>query len=234
MTRLLVSVRNANEARAALAGGADLIDIKEPARGALGAATTDVWSAVRAAVGDQRPVSAALGELGVIDLASFDADACEGLAYVKAGLAEATIDDRWRQRLRTLQERLPTPTQLVAVAYADHARANAPSPWLVLDAARELDLRVLLIDTYDKQHGPLWQSLSDAELHEFCLATRQAKIAIALAGSLSLACMPRALELEPEWIAVRGAACPRGRASEVASSSVSALKAAISGVPAKQ
>ena len=36
MTQLLVSVRSAEEAEAALAGGAHLIDIKEPTRGALG------------------------------------------------------------------------------------------------------------------------------------------------------------------------------------------------------
>lgn len=33
MTRLLVSVRSAEEARDALAGGADLIDLKEPTQG---------------------------------------------------------------------------------------------------------------------------------------------------------------------------------------------------------
>ena len=36
MTGLLVSVRSAEEAEIALAGGANLIDIKEPSRGALG------------------------------------------------------------------------------------------------------------------------------------------------------------------------------------------------------
>ena len=38
MTRLLVSVRSAAEAEAALAGGAAVIDVKEPTRGALGRA----------------------------------------------------------------------------------------------------------------------------------------------------------------------------------------------------
>ena len=35
--RLLVSVRSAAEARAALSGGADIIDAKEPSLGSLGA-----------------------------------------------------------------------------------------------------------------------------------------------------------------------------------------------------
>jgi uncharacterized protein (UPF0264 family) len=63
MMNLLVSVRSAAEAAAALAGGAGLIDVKEPARGALGRADAAVIAAVVRAVGGRRPVSAALGEL---------------------------------------------------------------------------------------------------------------------------------------------------------------------------
>src|SRR5262245_13850027 len=63
VTRLLVSVRSAAEAHAALAGGADLIDVKEPSRGPLGRADDSVISAVLVAVHGRRPVSAAMGEL---------------------------------------------------------------------------------------------------------------------------------------------------------------------------
>jgi len=61
--KLLVSVRDAAEARAALVGGADLIDVKEPSRGSLGRAEADTIAAVAHAVGGRTPVSAALGEL---------------------------------------------------------------------------------------------------------------------------------------------------------------------------
>ncbi len=60
---LLVSVRDAAEAAASLAGGADLIDVKEPARGPLGRADAATIAAVVQAVGGRVPVSAALGEL---------------------------------------------------------------------------------------------------------------------------------------------------------------------------
>ena len=39
--QLLVSVRSAEEARAALEGGAALIDVKEPSRGSLGSASVE-------------------------------------------------------------------------------------------------------------------------------------------------------------------------------------------------
>jgi uncharacterized protein (UPF0264 family) len=80
---LLVSVRSAEEAAAALAGGADLIDVKEPSRGSLGRADDATIAAVVRTVGGQRPVSAALGELR--DHPS--PCAVPGLAYLKWGLA---------------------------------------------------------------------------------------------------------------------------------------------------
>src|SRR5437763_1899892 len=57
---LQVSVRSAAEAESALAGGADLIDVKEPSRGPLGAADAAVIRDVITAVAGRRPVSAAL------------------------------------------------------------------------------------------------------------------------------------------------------------------------------
>ena len=50
MTRLLVSVRSAAEAEAALTGGASVIDVKEPTRGALGRADDGVIADVIGAV----------------------------------------------------------------------------------------------------------------------------------------------------------------------------------------
>ena len=63
MTGLLVSVRSAAEARAALLGGADLIDVKEPLRGSLGAADADRLREISEVVSGQLTLSAAWGEL---------------------------------------------------------------------------------------------------------------------------------------------------------------------------
>ena len=63
MAGLLVSVRSAAEAVAAVAGGASVIDVKEPDRGPLGRADVSVWREVRAVVPASIPVSVALGEL---------------------------------------------------------------------------------------------------------------------------------------------------------------------------
>ena len=62
--RFLASVRDRHEARLAAALGADVIDLKEPRHGALGAVARDEQRAILAALGEQRPVvSATVGDL---------------------------------------------------------------------------------------------------------------------------------------------------------------------------
>jgi AcrR family transcriptional regulator len=60
--RLLVSVRAAAEVAPALAGGADIVDAKEPARGSLGAVSREVLREIAALVPATVPLSVALGD----------------------------------------------------------------------------------------------------------------------------------------------------------------------------
>ncbi|HEX8202726.1 MAG TPA: (5-formylfuran-3-yl)methyl phosphate synthase, partial [Isosphaeraceae bacterium] len=205
MAGLLVSVRSADEARAALAGGAMVIDVKEPGRGALGRADVAVWDAVRRAVPPEVPVSVALGELrewrGV---AAPDPGAFEGIAYRKLGLAGSGAGwaDEWAGLLRSWGIGPPW----VAVAYADWDAAGAPPPGDVLEVATALGCAGLLVDTWDKSRpGSLdlsWLAL-----------VRRAQAAgrfVALAGGLDAGAIARLAPLCPELFAVRGAACGRG------------------------
>ncbi len=75
-----------------MAGGASIIDVKEPARGSLGRSDAVVWQAVRSVIPRSIPVSVALGELN--DWIGFDgphisAGDWAGIDFCKLGLAEA-------------------------------------------------------------------------------------------------------------------------------------------------
>jgi uncharacterized protein (UPF0264 family) len=214
MTRLLVSVRDVPEALEALAGGAQLIDIKEPARGALGAADVAIWRDVIAAVDGRTPVSAALGEL--IDDECFAlAPHSQMLALVKVGLSGLRDTKHLAERWRELQRCLPLGPQLVAVAYADDRAARAPPPREVIRLAIQLQMKTLLIDTYTKVRGDLFTWLLPQELSELLDTARAGGMQIALAGSLRAETLPQARGLAPDWIAVRGAACAADRQSAI-------------------
>src|SRR5262245_14015076 len=86
-TGLLVSVRSAAEAEIALAADADVIDIKEPDRGALGPADPTVWQEVLSVVNGRTVTSAALGELHA-DSIDEQATQSGGFNCAKIGLSQ--------------------------------------------------------------------------------------------------------------------------------------------------
>jgi (5-formylfuran-3-yl)methyl phosphate synthase len=209
-TQLLVSVRSAAEAWVALAGGAALIDIKEPARGSLGRADATVIQDVVAAVNGRRPVSAALGEWADEIGAIPDAD----LTYVKWGLAGCARRPTWRRELTQAMERQKHP-QPVLVAYADWQCAQAPSVEEVFALAREHPGSVMLVDTHCKEAGGAFNQrrptlldwLPSAWIEDLCARCREAHVSIALAGSLGMPEIRTLLPARPNWFAVRGAVC---------------------------
>ena len=93
--QLLISVAGPAEARAALRGGADVIDAKDPRRGALGPVSLQRLAAIRAAVAGARPLSAAVGDATSEDAVAGAVAAAQsvGVAFVKLGLAGVTREE---------------------------------------------------------------------------------------------------------------------------------------------
>jgi uncharacterized protein (UPF0264 family) len=239
-TGLLVSVRSVTEARAALHGGAEIIDIKEPARGSLGGADAKTIKAVIKAVNGTRAVSAALGELTELR----EPEVVPGLAFVKCGLAG--LRRGWARKLEALRETVAQRSgapEVVTVAYADWQAAAAP-PWReVADHALARPGGVLLLDTFDKAprltaRTPQPASLLDwiplDELTTLADQCRAAGVRLALAGSLGVRQIARLCEARPRWFAVRGAVCEADRRDgAVHVLKVRALAALVAGPPAE-
>jgi uncharacterized protein (UPF0264 family) len=236
VTRLLVSVCSGAEATAALDGGADVIDVKEPGRGPLGRADDVVIADVLRYVAGRRPVSAALGE--------FSEDAglpnTHGLSYVKWGLAGWAGSPGWRKALAGMLTRTawPASPQVVLVAYADWKTAAAPAAAEVLELATEHPGSVLLLDTHEKASRPsganaptLIDLLTLEELVRLCCHCHSMQVKVALAGSLGKEQIPRVLEARPDWIAVRAAACRGGRGGVVCAQQVRELARMVQGAP---
>ncbi len=226
--RLLVSVRDVDEALAALNGGADVIDVKEPARGSLGSAAPGVIAAVVAAVRGRVPVTAAMGE--VIDWTHWTTEQVEpSVALVKFGLAGcATLVDwreRWQRALCNVRgDEVIAAPRPVAVVYADWQAAGAPAPEAVLAAGAELGCPALLVDTWDKTGGDLFCHWEAGALAKYIERVRSCGMTIVLAGSLAEESFAAAVELGPDILAVRSAACEGGRLGRVAASRVMRLK----------
>jgi len=202
MPALLVSVRSPEEARAAVAGGAAVIDVKEPDRGPLGRAESEVWRAVREVVPRRVPMSVALGEL--VEWENQEApgpSAFAGIDYRKLGLAGA--GPNWAEAWGRLRSALGEGPAWVAVVYADWGRASAPHPDRALEVALATKCAGVLIDTWDKsQPSPV-----DLSWIPWVHSAQQGGLFVALAGGLDVAGIERLAPLSPDLFAVRASAC---------------------------
>lgn len=210
--QLLVSVQNAGEAQLAMAGGADWIDVKRPAAGALGMARIDDMLGVICTVADRLPISVALGELA--EWNSFEAIGkmpVTGVAAVKVGLAGCGDQPDWSSKWAELAAKLPSGVPLAAVHYADWQTCGSPAPEAILEAAGEIDGRLLLIDTFDKSAGRLFDYMSNNSLGELFSRARDRGMTCAAAGSLAADEFETAIGAGANIVAVRGAACNESR-----------------------
>ncbi|WZP00031.1 (5-formylfuran-3-yl)methyl phosphate synthase [Isosphaeraceae bacterium EP7] len=214
MAGLLVSVRSAAEALAAIAGGVTVLDVKEPDRGPLGRADPEVWAAVARLAPAGIPVSVALGELREWDKQPPPrSESWAGITYRKLGLAGSGPDGTaaWM----TLRQAWGPGPRWVAVAYADWAEANAPDPDQVLDMAISApDCVGILVDTWSK----LKPSPVDLSWSPWIERARKASRFVALAGGLDESAIARLAPLNPHVFAVRGSACQRGLRTEAINS----------------
>lgn len=212
MTRLLVSVRDAGEAEMAAQAGVDLIDVKEPRRGSLGAADPEVLQAVLDQVAGRAPCSAACGECREQnDLLSDAGKVPSGLQYAKLGLAGCSNVPDWQALWQAWQLRLPPETAAVAVVYADWQAAHSPSAEAVLELAVQYRAGAVLIDTFHKDGRSLPDVWPLPQLQQFIERVQAEGLPLVLAGSLALENLAALLPLQPDYVAVRGAVCRPSR-----------------------
>lgn len=227
--RLLVSVGNAAEAVAAVRGGADLVDAKDPSVGALGSVPVNTLREIHMAVGGERPVTAALGDASDETAIETVANtfASTGAAFVKVGFAG--IDNA--RRVRRLADAATRGarnagkgTAVVVVAYADAHRVEALSPPSLAEVAAAAGVDGLLIDTADK-HGPGLRGLVGSRtLTAWVAEAHKAGLFAALAGKLTSDDMGFVRDTGADIAGVRGAACESGRTGKIAVNRVRLLR----------
>jgi len=210
-TGLLVSVRSADEADAALSGGADLIDVKEPARGPLGVAEAEVVAAVVDRVAGRVPVSAALGEWSPNAITEAHWHLELKLDYVKWGLAGYAPSPGWGEDLLDTRRELPVGMEMVAVAYADWERAKSVPPGELVKFAKRFRFRAFLLDTFGKDGKTLLDFVKPPVIGELVESLRRVGVRVALGGSLRPEQVKQLKGVTPDWYAVRTSACAGGK-----------------------
>lgn len=210
-TGLLVSVRSADEVQAALSGGADLIDVKEPAKGPLAPAEAEVVAAVLEKVRGKVPVSAALGEWSPNAITDAHWHLELKLNYVKWGLAGYTAHPGWGEDLLDTRRQLPVGMEMVAVAYADWERAKSIPPGELARFAKRFRFKAFLLDTWNKDGKTLLDFTTPAEVADLVDGLKRLSITVAIGGSLRPEQVKQLKGVNPDYFAVRTSACAAGK-----------------------
>ena len=178
MTRFLASVRDGAEAEAALAAGADIVDLKDPGKGALGALAPDAIASCVGAIAGRAELSATVGDLPMVpDMvrSAVLATAATGVDYVKLGLFPGG-DARGCLDLLAEEAR---GVRLILVVFAD-----APPGFDAIRAAARIGASGVMLDTTRKDGRSLLDHLPLDRLADFVAAARAEGLLVGLAGSL--------------------------------------------------
>jgi uncharacterized protein (UPF0264 family) len=201
--RFLVSVRNIREAGLSLSGGADIIDVKEPRQGALGAAALTETAAIVRFVANRRPVSATIGDCGLNEaVGRVRQTAATQVDYVKVGL----FGDPSAPEMDALERCAADGIGIIAVMFADRA-----PDWTTIGLLAAHGFRGVMLDTADKAGGGLRRFLTPGALAAFVAEARRHGLLAGLAGSLREEDARALLPLRPDVLGFRGALCGGGR-----------------------
>jgi uncharacterized protein (UPF0264 family) len=211
--RLLVSVIKSEEVDPAIEGGADIIDIKNPAEGSLGAPFPWTVNEIILSVGSRRETSCAIGDLpnlpGTISLAATGA---AGLSpdYIKLGLFGVSETQDARVIVETTVRAIKSVDDsigVIACGYGDYRLTGSISPLELPRIAAAANADGVLIDTINKDGRSLFDFLSRDQLRSFITEARDNGIIGALAGSLQIKHAPDLRLCDPDVVGIRGAAC---------------------------
>ncbi|MCX7629619.1 MAG: (5-formylfuran-3-yl)methyl phosphate synthase [Geminicoccaceae bacterium] len=203
---LLASVADLEEAERALALGAEVLDLKDPRAGALGAWEPRRLAAAVARLRHRAVLSATTGDLPMDPRSlrtAAERIAETGVDVVKVGFF---ANEGREAVLRALAPLAAAGFRLVAVLMADR-RPDLSD----LAPFAEAGLAGVMLDTADKTGGGLRARLDEAALARFVREARDLGLLCGLAGSLGLADIAPLARLGPDYLGFRGALCGGAR-----------------------
>jgi dihydroneopterin aldolase len=219
---MLASVKSLEEAHIALECDVDIIDLKNPAQGALGALPKETVRQVVRVVEGRKWVSATIGDVpmepGLIAKRAFDM-ADTWVDFLKIGFFAAQPKTQ-RQCIHELVD-LACGTRLVGVLFA-----NLQPDLSLLKDFRQTGFAAVMLDTSDKTQGRLTRHMDLDHLGEFITLSRELGLMVGLAGSIQLEDIPTLTGLRPDFLGFRGALCAAGdRTQSIRARQVAAIQA---------
>jgi (5-formylfuran-3-yl)methyl phosphate synthase len=210
---LMVSVQNLGEAKESVAGGADIVDVKNLREMVIGSNFPPVIREVRRAFPKETHVSVTLGvvpnQAGTVSLAVYGAGAL-GATSVKVGFVQSDYPTALRILRESRRALEGFDTKLIAATFADSHLYGGIDPRVVVRLGQESGSDGILIDTLVKDGRNLFDFLDEPTLKELVTEGKELGMSTALSGALQVANLNCLVRINPDIVGVRGAVCTRG------------------------
>ena len=208
----MISIRSFEELLPAIKGGADIIDLKNPSEGSLGASYPWIIKNIRS-YGNDFILSVAIGDMpylpGTAALAASGA-AFSGADIIKVGLYGPRSFNDGLQLLKSVVKATKEINQkilVVGAGYADFASFNGIPSLDIPEICNLAGADIAMLDTYSKHGNTLFNFIDSEQLRKFVDKAHKNNLLAALAGSLGLDDIKKINELGADIIGFRGAAC---------------------------
>lgn len=229
---LLISPINTEEAHEAIEGGADIIDVKNPKEGSLGANFPWVIKSVREMTPKDMLVSATLGDVpykpGTVSLAALGASV-SGADYIKVGLYGTKNYDEAVEVMKNVVKTVNDYNDnalVVASGYADAHRIGAVDPMEIPKVTADSGADLAMVDTAVKDGKTLFDFMDKEMIAKFNDEIHDYGLKSALAGSVQKNQLLTLNQLGCDVVGIRGAACIDGdrNSGKIHRSAVNELK----------
>ena len=231
-SELLISVRSREEFSIALASNVNIVDLKEPRKGALAPSNSELWDHAAETFRDLKSsnhsrLSAALGERS--DALHIASQLPPAFAFAKVGPSGCDSEIRLIELWRDVRQQLAQPIELVAVAYADHENANCLDAESIFRLAKDAGFRRCLVDTFRKDGQSTLDHLGLHGIGKLKKIASESNLWWALAGSVKSSCVETLSRssIQPNCYGVRGDVCDDGRTGSLQQDKIRAWKQAL-------
>jgi uncharacterized protein (UPF0264 family) len=226
---LMVSVQDLYEAKQALKGGADIVDVKNLQEALVGSAHPNVVKQIRDEVPSAHHASVTLGvvpdQIGTVSMAVYAAGVLDATS-VKVGFMVSDYNVALETLLAAKEALIGTQTKLIGSLFADNLLYEGGiDPDLMVKLAKEGQCDGFLIDTLVKDGRNLFDFVPELRLKEMVLEGKELGMSTALSGHLKMSDLDELSRVNPDIVGVRGAVCQKGdRDSRVHWESVAEFK----------
>ncbi len=211
--QLLVSAINLDETKQAILGNADILDIKNPLEGSLGANFPWVIRQISDYVDGKYTISTTVGDVpykpATVALAALGC-AYSGSNYVKVGLLGPSNYEEALEVMdavvRTINDYDKSIT-VVSCGYADAENIGSIQPEDIPKVAKDSKSDIAMLDTYNKKGMKLTDYLSVEDLRSFVDASHKENLKVALAGSVNESHIDLLKSINCDIMGVRGCVC---------------------------